>query len=253
MRQSRLYIDPARHQLAAGEQIELADQHAHYLKNVLRLRVDHPLTVFDGCGNAYDALITRVEKKRVAIKIAQEIKCSTRQQTLGLTLAIAVSRGERMDWVIQKATELGVSRIQPLLTERVEVKLDATRWQKKNQHWQHIAIAACEQSGRNILPELFQPLPLNEFLSNRTTQQRDQLCLVLDFVDTSFVELEKRHEKPKHVTLLVGPEGGLSSDELRQANHWGFLSMSLGPRILRTETAPLAAMSILQFLWGDMR
>lgn len=254
MRQSRLYIDPAQHQLSIGGVIELTDQSMHYLKNVLRLRTDHLLKVFDGCGNEFDAVITAVEKKVVALKILKEVDHSVSQKSLDLTLAIGVSKGERMDWVMQKATELGVSRIQPLITERVEVKLGATRWQKKHQHWQHIAIAACEQSGRNTLPELSQVQPLNDFLSAAgSAQQKDELSIVLDFVDSSLVELEKRGQSPKQVTLLVGPEGGLSADELQQANELGFLSMNLGPRILRTETAPLAAISILQFLWGDMR
>lgn len=219
---------------------------AHYLGKVLRMAVGRPLVVFDGQGGQYHGVITELTKKTVSLNLS-EFDVASGESPLALELAIGLSRGERFDWVLQKATELGVSRISPLLTERVEVKLPAERLAKKMAHWQQIIISACEQCGRTVLPELQSPSSLSQWLVSSRAQQ-------------GFV-LHHRTERaladitppPASVSVLVGPEGGLSAAEIEQAEAKGLSALRLGPRVLRTETAPIAALSLLQYQWGDWR
>ncbi|WP_160152211.1 16S rRNA (uracil(1498)-N(3))-methyltransferase [Microbulbifer sp. ALW1] len=234
--------------LAGKTEVQLDEAASRHLVKVLRLGPGRPLILFDGEGGEYAAeLLESGKKARVSIGAFTE---GDRQSPLAITLAIGISRGDRFDWVIQKATELGVSAIQPLFTERCEVKLSGDRLQKKLGQWQQIAISACEQSARNRVPEILEPVKLTQYLA--LTKGASALKLVLHHrTDTSLAQLEQQLGRPDAALLLVGPEGGLSAEEIELAMQQGFHPLRLGPRVLRTETAPVAALSVLQFQWGD--
>lgn len=233
---------------SAGDSLQLSDDRAHYLTKVLRLSENAPLYVFDGEGLEYHAHIESCSKKHCIIKLGEQRAGTDGQSPLQTHLGIALSKGDRFDWVLQKATELGVSTITPLMTERVELRLKGERADKKQNHWQGIIESACEQSGRRCLPELRSPVSLNDWL----THNNSELALVLapDFPGHN-ADL-KALEKPASLSLLIGPEGGLTEAEIAAAIQQGFQAWQLGPRILRTETAPVAALSISQYLWGDL-
>ncbi len=214
-----------------------------HIARALRMRVGDELILFNGEGGEYRAEILALDKKTVTVQTGAHQDVETRSP-LSIHLGIAMSRGERMDWVVQKATELGVSSLTPLASERTEVKLKGDRAARKLQHWRQIAISACEQCGRDVLP-LIHPI---ENLSDWVKRNDDACKLVLHHRAISRAELAS----PTSVALLVGPEGGLSAAEITLAEDAGFESLALGPRVLRTETAPLAALAILQSRWGDM-
>jgi 16S rRNA (uracil1498-N3)-methyltransferase len=202
------------------------------------------LILFDGSGGQYPASITAVDKKTVIVTTG-DFDAIERESGLRLHLGIAISRGERMDWVVQKATELGVSSISPLFSERTEVRLKGERGDKKMRHWQQIAVSACEQCGRNQLPQIRPLQALEDWARAVEAQLKLVLHPVADPVAAPAIA-------PDSIALLVGPEGGLSPAEVSTAEQAGFHSLQLGPRVLRTETAPLAAIAILQARWGDM-
>ncbi len=229
--------------LTSFQSVELEEAAAHYLGKVLRMQPGRELVLFNGSGGEFKAQITHINKKQVTVNVG-EFTADNRQSPLQLELAIGVSRGERMDWVLQKATELGVTHITPLLTERTEVKLTGERQEKKIQHWQQILISACEQCQRNILPVLREPLMLNDWLESVEAQQK----FVLHHRDSRGLPEE---QEIASVALLIGPEGGLSDKEIEQAVAKEFAPLTLGPRVLRTETAPIAAISLVQYRWGD--
>jgi 16S rRNA (uracil1498-N3)-methyltransferase len=241
MRIPRIYIDQA---LAISESLSLNENTSHYLSKVLRMQEGRELIVFNGQGGEYSAQVKEVGKKQVSIQINQFAE-DNRQSPLELHLAIGISRGERMDWVLQKATELGVTRIIPLITERTEVKIKGEKQDKKMQHWQQIIVSACEQCQRNVLPLLQEPQLIDDWLKTVSTDYR-------------FVLHHRNHQSlsksatPRSVTLLIGPEGGLNEAEITLAENEKFQSLRLGPRVLRTETAPVAAISLVQYLWGDL-
>jgi len=243
MRTPRIYTPQP---LAAGITLALDEQAAHHVARVLRMPCGAPLLLFNGDGAQYSATIASVDKKSVQVTI-DAAESLDRESPLAIHLGIAISKGERMDWVIQKATELGVEKITPLVTERVEVRLSGEREEKKLAHWQSVAIAACEQCQRNRIPAIASPLPLSGWLD--TVQAEAKFVLH----HRSAIALETAAEKPKSVALLIGPEGGLSDVEISAAQKKLFAPLRLGPRVLRTETAPIAALSVLQFLWGDLR
>lgn len=241
MRIPRIYTEQS---LQPNASITLGPGPSQHIARALRMRVGDPLVLFDGSGGQYPATISALDKKTVTATTGafDEIE---RESGLGLHLGIAISRGERMDWVVQKATELGVNSISPLLSERTEVRLKGERAGKKVHHWQQVAVSACEQSGRNRIPTI-EPL---QTLDAWVAEAQAQLKLVLHPVADPVVE---RAGAPDNIALLVGPEGGLSAAELIAAEQAGFNPLQLGPRILRTETAPLAAIAVLQARWGDM-
>jgi 16S rRNA (uracil1498-N3)-methyltransferase len=241
MRIPRIYTGQ---ELQAHAEIVLEPGPSQHLSRVLRMKVGDALVLFDGSGGQYPATISAIDRKAVVVASAamETLEC---ESPLQLQLGIAVSRGERMDWVVQKATELGVSSIAPLVSERTEVKLGAERGEKKLRHWQQIAVSACEQCGRNRLPEVLPPQPLQHWLQAVQADVR----LVLHH---SASNRDPGSSAPASIALLVGPEGGLSAEEIRAAEAAGFAALQLGPRVLRTETAPLAAIAILQSRWGDM-
>jgi len=218
---------------------------SHYLSTVLRMEVGRKLIIFNGQGGEYNGKIIKVSKKSTHFILNTFIP-QDRQSPLTSELAICISRGERMDWVIQKATELGVSKITPLISERTEVKMSGERGQKKWHHWRQIIISACEQCQRNILPMLKPTATLSDFIS----REQSHLKLILHTSENT-LHLDKL-TSPKQVTFLVGPEGGFSDSEISSSIERDFLPWQLGPRILRTETAPITALSILQHQWGDL-
>lgn len=241
MRIPRIYTGQ---ELRANAEIALETGPSLHLSRALRMKVGDALVLFNGRGGQYPATISAIDRKAVVVASAEQeaLEC---ESPLHLQLGIAVSRGERMDWVVQKATELGVSCIAPLVSERTEVKLGAERGEKKLRHWQQIATSACEQCGRNRLPQILAPQSLAGWLQDVQADLR----LVLHH---TAVTRDPGPAPPRSVALLVGPEGGLSEEEIRAAEGAGFASLQLGPRVLRTETAPLAAIAILQARWGDM-
>jgi 16S rRNA (uracil1498-N3)-methyltransferase len=243
MRLTRVHVpDP----LTSGRRHTLEGDAANHIARVLRLEPGAPLIVFDGHGGEYAARIETLRKGAVIIEV-QERSPTSRESSLSLTLAQGVSRGERMDWVVQKATELGVTAIIPVLTERTVVKLDARQSERKLAHWQGIAVAASEQSGRDKIPNIVAPLALHDFLRSIDPQTTR---LLLSPAGTQRVTDLKAPERK--IVVLIGPEGGLAETEQRAAIGAGFLAVRMGPRVLRTETAAVAALTLLQHQFGDL-
>lgn len=241
MRVPRLYLDQS---LAPNQFIELADDRHHYLSRVLRLGVNHPLIVFNGEGGEYTATITAINKKNSTVLIENFVDVD-RESPLHTELAIGLSKGERMDWVMQKATEVGVSHIVPLYTERTEVNLDEKRLHNKLQHWRQIIISACEQSQRTILPSVSEPRKLMDYLSTCDMEKK-----LLFHADGNRLT-KNDNARPISVAMLIGPEGGFSENEVITAGKYDFICCALGPRVLRAETAPIAGLGLIQQFWGD--
>jgi 16S rRNA (uracil1498-N3)-methyltransferase len=232
--------------LATGAEIALPEAAATHVSRVLRLRPGEPLTVFDGRGSVYRAEIATIAGARVTVRLSDRVH-ETTESPLAVTLIQAVSRGERMDWTLQKATELGVSSIAPVLASRSVVRLDTRQAEAKLRHWQGVVVSACEQSGRSVLPALRAPEPLRAYLDRPAGTG---LRLVLD--PAAGIELAALPRTDHEIHLLIGPEGGLDDEELEAARSAGFRSVRLGPRVLRTETAGTVALALLQSRWGDL-
>ncbi len=225
--------------------LQLSEDACHHAVNVLRVKPQQPLVLFNGDGNDYSGHVVQVSKRSAEVVITACLGL-TRESRLPLHLGQGISKGDRMEWVLQKAVELGVSEITPLITERCAVKLDPERWQKKHQQWLKVVIGACEQSGRNVLPLLHSPCSMSAWLAQSTAAQR--LVLAPD----AEVPLARQGYCTQGYRLMIGPEGGLAEHEVQQAIELGYRSCSLGPRILRTETAAVAALTILQAQHGDL-
>lgn len=247
MRIPRVYTPQ---KLVAGDLIQLENSASHYLTRVLRMQAGRELVLFNGAGGEFSAMIETPDKNHTAVRIG-EYTGDNRSSPLQIDLAIGISRGERMDWALQKATELGVTRILPLFSSRTEVKLSGPRLEKKLAHWRQVLISASEQCQRNILPELAPPQNIEVFLSATTAAD---LKLVLHHrAEHSLATMDKAMQQaPAAVLLLIGPEGGLAAAEIESALQNGFQALKLGPRVLRTETAPLVALTAVQQLWGDL-
>lgn len=237
MRLSRFFIDAP---LALGEHA-LPEASAHYIGRVLRLAVGAAVQLFDGSGQEYRGELIEVSKKAVRVRLLETVP-GMAESKLHIHLGQGLSRGERMDWAIQKATELGVTQITPIISERCEVRLKDERADKRLAHWRQIAISACEQCGRSVVPVIRPPQLLSDWL-----QIEADLKLVLHPV----AEPLASHASPETLAFLIGPEGGLNDAEVEQAKMTGFQPARLGPRVLRTETAPVVALSVAQQLWGD--
>jgi len=209
------------------------------------MRVGDSLTLFNGDGGEYPAQLTQVDRSEAQVAVGERHEPGT-ESALQSTLLQAVGKGERMDWALQKATELGVSGIQPVTTARCNVKLDAERWAKKQAHWQGVLTAACEQSGRVRLPQLHPVIKLEDALPTCSADLR--LVLAPQPGDDPF---DAGAVGVASVALLVGPEGGLNATELEHAERAGFQRWQIGPRTLRTETAPMVALALLQQRFGD--
>lgn len=242
MRIPRIFVDAP---LCVDQSINLSGDAVNHLVNVLRLKSGHPIVLFNGDNHEYSAVLTDVSK-RSAVALVDACLAISTESPLQIHLGQGISRGDRMEFVLQKSVELGVTEITPLITERCGVKLSTERWQKKHQQWLKVVIGACEQSGRNTLPVLHQPELFENWIKHSTQKTR--------------VTLHPRAEKrlseiaptPYGYRLLIGPEGGLTDKEIYQTQEYGYIESLLGPRVLRTETAALTALSILQGQFGDL-
>ena len=240
MRVSRLFLPVP---LQRGEQIELDQDSAHYVRTVLRLHKTAPIILFNGDGGDWSAVLGEVSRKRVAVTVNNWIERDV-ESPLRTILGLSISRSDRMDLSVQKSVELGVNGITPLLTERSVVQMKNEKKLQKIRHWQKIAQHAAEQSGRTRVPEISQPCQLYNWLEEPTG-----LKIFLD--PNANISLAQLQPTEGLVTLLSGPEGGFSDNERESAKLAGFVPVRLGSRILRTETASLAALAAIQMLWGD--
>ncbi|MEE4108445.1 MAG: 16S rRNA (uracil(1498)-N(3))-methyltransferase [Halieaceae bacterium] len=231
--------------LAAGALLTLEPEPSRHIARSLRMQPGEAICLFDGSDREARARIEAIERNVVTARIEEVYECS-RESPLDLCLAIAVSRGDRVDTIVQKATELGVTSILPLISERTGVRLDEKRLDKKCGHWQRIAASACEQCGRNRLPRVEQVAPLRAVLERAAGADALRLLLHPDLGGPALPAACPA------VWLLVGPEGGFTDGEVDLAARAGFTGFGLGPRILRTETAPLAAITLAQARWGDL-
>jgi 16S rRNA (uracil1498-N3)-methyltransferase len=245
MRTIRIHVDQP---LAAGSELDLPTQAAEHVARVLRMAPGDPLVLFNGDGCDYQAAILAVGKREVAVRVEQA-RAVANESPLRLVLAQGVARGEKMDLIVQKATELGVARIVPLLTERSEVKLDAARAEKRLAHWRAVAASACEQSGRARVPAVEPTQPLQAWLDGLA----DDGALRLALLPEATQQASGLAFGASGGLLVVGPEGGLGERDVSALETAGFAGLRLGPRILRTETAGLAALAALQALHGDLR
>lgn len=228
-----------------GETLSLSPAAVQHVALVMRMRIGEQITLFRGDNREFLATILQVQKREVIVRIEQ-VDTVNRESPRGIHLAQGISKGERMEWVIQKAVELGVTSITPILTERSVVRLDVERTAKKEAQWQSIAIHACEQCGRNQVPTIH-PISLLE-----AWMQQCQTPVKWILHPEATQTLRDHHEIAGDMTVLIGPEGGFSAEEFHHACEEGFHPLRLGPRILRTETAAITAMSLLQATFGDL-
>jgi len=240
MKCPRVYISDF---LIPQEKVVISGATAHYVSHVLRMQVNDGVTLFNGKGGQWYSKVASITKNEIIIELL-EFDESNRESPLNVQIGQCLSRGERMDYAIQKATEMGVTSITPLFSKRCEVKLNMERQEKRIRHWKRLIISACEQCGRNILPTIYPIKRLEDWL----IEQHGDLKLVLHHrTKKSFSNIHN----PSSVNLIIGPEGGLSRKEIALAEENGFIPAALGPRVLRTETSPVAILSLLQYLWGD--
>lgn len=240
MRIQRVYTDQP---LEAGADITLEEDSSHHLYHVLRLKAGDGINIFND-GVEYTAILGQIGKQGTTATLGKLVQ-EEPEAKLAIHLLIGISRGERMDFALQKATELGATRITPVFTKRCVVKLNEKKQASRMAHWHKIILNACEQSGRCRLPQLDTPLEIGAAVS----QHQSGTCLLLDHRSSKTLQELKRPKRG--VTILVGPEGGLNSDERKLAKAQGYTGVRLGPRVMRTETAPLAAIAAIQTLWGD--
>jgi len=235
-------------ELQPGRACALAPSQAHHALRVLRLKPGDSVTLFNGDGAEYASVVVEANRERVALDVTGR-EDKDREAPFAVTLAQAVSSGERMDYTVQKAVELGVAAIQPLEARRSVVRLSAERGERRIAHWQAVAIAACEQCGRNRVPRVWPLAQLDAYLGARRSGTEGELRLLLSPRATRRL----REIDPPHGMLVVlsGPEGGFSPEEERAAGEAGFQPVRLGPRVLRTETAAVVALAAMQALWGD--
>ena len=231
--------------LGPGAQFALAPEAAQHVAKSLRLKAGDTIVVFDGRGGEYDAAIQRVEKDRVDVKVGG-FRDADVEARLRVGLVQGLPEADKMDWIIQKAVELGVGWVQPVVCDRSVVRLSAERAAKREAHWRRVAIAACEQSGRNRIPEVRPTLGFQSWVAVPASAPRWVLMPGAE-------PLAAQDEPQGDVELLVGPEGGLSEREMDLALSQGGICVGLGPRVLRAETAPIAALAAIHALWGDFR
>ncbi|MDP2694570.1 MAG: 16S rRNA (uracil(1498)-N(3))-methyltransferase [Gallionella sp.] len=241
----RFYCPPP---LPLGGSFDLPPDAAHHAARVLRLREGNRVEIFDGLGNECHGVIAELGGKRVVVGEITAVNAD-RESPLPVMLAQALSSSEKMDWVIQKATELGVTEIQPLDTERSVARLSAERAAKRLEHWRQVAISACEQCGRNVLPEIHAPLDIMAWLQQGLAQQPPAAKFIL--LPQGAASLHSQPKPQGKVVLLIGAEGGFTQAESDSALRCGFMPIRLGARVLRTETAAVAGLAALQTLWGD--
>lgn len=244
MRKNRLYVDS---DLVVGNPHSLGHSEMNYLKNVLRLQVGDEVILFNGSGFEYPARLAKVDKRLVELEVLDEIQ-NQLESHLDIELGLAITKGDRMDFSVQKSVELGVSSITPIFTQHGVVSLKGDRLAKKRQHWQKVAVSACEQCGRNRIPPVAEPLQLEDWLAPLYASESLRLVLA----PGSGMNLQEISYSGESIKVLIGPEGGFNDAELSAALSAGFSPVTLGKRILRAETASLTIMGVLQFLWGDL-
>lgn len=245
MRLTRIYVPGVGGPLAAEREAELPPAAGEHVTRVLRLRIGAAITLFDGGGGEWSAEIISIARNRVRARCHAHSPIE-RESPLTITLLQSLARGEKMDWIVQKATELGVACIVPISTERGVVHIDEDREPKRLAHWQAVAASACEQCGRNRLPTISAPLALAAAMQMHLPQTR------LTLTPEATARLATSVRTSPSIALLVGPEGGLTEHELHLSEARRFLAVNFGPRILRTETAAIAALAALQLLAGDL-
>jgi 16S rRNA (uracil1498-N3)-methyltransferase len=242
MRLPRIFHDG---EIQLNNNVTLEGDAANHVGRVLRMQPGQELILFNGSGFDFHAEIIEVSKKSVIVHITNETKVDN-ESPLSIHLAQGISRGDKMDFTIQKSVELGITDITPIFTERCGVKLTGDRLAKKHQQWQKIAISACEQSGRAIVPTIHPPCQLTEFLQQETTQLR------LNLHPKASTSVKGITVPDSGVRFIIGPEGGLNDQEIEQTNNAGYQDVLLGPRVLRTETAALTLLTALQVQFGDL-
>lgn len=242
MRIPRIYTDSP---LSEENHADLDESAAQHVGRVLRMQPGQELRLFNGDGQDYPATITDAGKKRVEVLVGVP-EANHTESSLQITLGQTLSKGDRMDYAVQKAVEMGVTCIVPLTTDRCEVKLKGDREGKRLRHWQSVAVSAAEQCGRARVPKILPVMTMAQWLEH--SREADLRLVLHHRTKQSLASLAK----PSQVALMIGPEGGLTADEIAQAQKEGFLPVALGPRVLRTETAPVAAMALCQWLWGDI-
>lgn len=243
MRIPRIYTGP--NDLAPGRELDLPESAAHHAVQVLRLRAGAPLVLFNGDGNNYPAELTEVERRRARALVHRRTP-NPGESPLAIHLVQAISKAEHMDMTVQKAVELGVHVIQPVLTVR-GLRLPPDRLARKLEHWQAVAVSACEQCGRSRIPRVCEPLKLADWLQS---PPGNALRMLLD--PAGACTLGALPAPEGGVELLIGPEGGFDAHELEQASGAGLIGVRLGSRVLRTETAGIVAVALLQARWGDL-
>lgn len=231
--------------ITAGSQITLSEEAANHVGRVLRMSAGQAIQLFDGSNQVFEAEILQADKKSVRVSVLSG-ETDDRESPLHIHLGQVMSRGEKMEFTIQKSIELGVSLITPLFSERCGVKLDAERLSKKLAQWQKIAIAACEQSGRNVIPEIRPAMDLEAWCAE------EESGLKLNLHPRANASINTLPQPVERVRLLIGPEGGLSADEIAMTARYAFTDILLGPRVLRTETTALTAITALQVRFGDL-
>lgn len=242
----RFYCDPLTlNSLSISSEIKLSESAATHATRALRLNVGDEVTLFNGDGNDYSAQLTIVKKNEVLAKINGSTLVNN-EAPISIHLAQAISSGDRMDFTIQKAVEMGVASIQPITSQRSIVKLSGERAEKRTIHWQNVVISACEQCGRSTIPMVKAPLSLSKWLNTINPTE-----LLITLAPNAGLSLKNIPVPKTDIHLLVGAEGGLTDDEIKLSIQQGFKAVRLGKRILRTETAPLAAIAAMQTLWGD--
>ncbi|HEY8118774.1 MAG TPA: 16S rRNA (uracil(1498)-N(3))-methyltransferase [Methylophilaceae bacterium] len=233
--------------LSPGAIVGLTINAATHASRALRMQAGDKAILFNGDGNDYLCELAMVKKNEVVAKV-KGVHQVRSESPLKIRLAQAISSGDRMDFTIQKAVEMGVTSIQPIASQRSVVKLSGERAEKRREHWQNVVISACEQSGRAIVPEVLPALPLANWLA-----QNPMTGLRITLSPTATQCLHDLAEPNDEICLLIGAEGGLTDNEIDLATSHGFIPVRLGKRILRTETAPLAAIAAIQTLWGDYK
>nr|WP_136250364.1 16S rRNA (uracil(1498)-N(3))-methyltransferase [Ningiella ruwaisensis] len=234
-----------RQELQADIELELEESVSHYINTVLRLKTEAPIILFNGNGADYPAEIIFSHKKKTQVYVNAQISLNV-ESPLRIHLAQGISKGDRMDYALQKAVELGVSEISPVVTEHCNVKLSDDRWLKKQEQWEKSIISACEQSQRNVLPKLNPRISFSKLIASKTDMRK------LILAPGSQTYLSGLPRSQSGFLLLIGPEGGFSEQEVYTAEQIGFTPVNMGPRILRTETAAATSISVLQALHGDL-
>lgn len=242
MRLTRIYQSG---KFTQGEIIHLTPAASQHVGRVLRMKIGDMLTLFDGLNYEFLSKIVNINKHEVSV-IIEESRYLSRESKLNINLAQCISKGDKMDLVIQKAVELGVCQVFPIISERCVVSINNERLLKKQKQWQDQAISACEQCGRNLIPIIHEPIKIKYFLEQN---HKSNSFILSPLAEKSWHDLKNLEND---LTILIGPEGGLSADEILLAEKQGFESINMGPRILRTETAAIAAISIIQALFGDI-